>query len=582
MSELRDVDIRWGGRRGDDADRALGVATTSTDDPVSSEHEITPETNGDDDGAFEQAIAHLAALTAQAYDRCRTLEAARLGVRTVTLDHAVKAARPSNTNGTAQQGHALAWPEPEPWPEPVDGATLLTEIADFIRTYVVSPAPVADTIALWVLMTWLHDQLDLSPFLNITSVTKRCGKSLLLDVIGVFVYRPLPTNNVTAAAVFRVIEQRAPTLLLDEADRTFAKQDIPDLLAILNGSQRRESAYVLRCVGDDHEPRQFGTWCPKALGGIGDLPDTVTDRSIVVRLERRPPGDELPHWRDRDRAMVTDLQRRIARWVGDHADAILQARNSVTFPAGLHERSRDGWEALLAIGEVAGRDWAGTTGRARRACEHVTAETDEDTGAVELLLADLRAVFRDAGDPEALPTKQILDALYAMGDRPWTEWRRGKPLSERGLARLLRGFKIASGTIRAAGIATAGGTAKGYKRASLIRAWNAYLCQEGGTPSVTSVTTVETKELSAPPSVTHENYVTDRNGRKSFRFNNVTDVTDRNPRIRETWGERAAIMEFDGGLSREEAELQALNDPFVKDLLDADAAFPDSGPEGAA
>ena len=93
---------------------------------------------------------------------------------------------------------------------------------------------------------------------------------------------------------------------------------------------------------------------------------------------------------------------------------------------------------------------------------------------------------------------------------------------------------------------------------------------------------METKELSAPPSVTHENDVTDRNGRKSFRFNNVTDVTDRNPRIRETWGERAAIMEFDGGLSREEAELQALNDPFVKDLLDADAAFPDSGPEGEA
>ena len=53
----------------------------------------------------------------------------------------------------------------------------------------------------------------------------------------------------------------------------------------------------------------------------------------------------------------------------------------------------------------------------------------------------------------------------------------------------------------------------------------------------------------------------------------MTDVTDRNPRITEAWDERAAIMEFDGGLSREEAERQALNDPFVKDLLDV---FPDA------
>ena len=434
----------------------------------------------DDDAEFERAVTRLASLPSHSYDRCRMTEAVRLGVRTVTLDEAVKAARASSAHGANQHGRALGWPEPEPWPEPVDGAALLTTIANLIKMYVSLPAALADTVALWIVMTWLHAELDISTFLNVTSATKRCGKTLLMDVIGVLVHRPMPTNNVTAAALFRIIEHRAPTLLLDEADRTFAKKDIPDLIATLNGSQRRESAYVLRCVGDDHAPRQFGTWCPKALVGIGDLPDTVMDRSVIIRLERRPPGEDLPHWRDRDRETVTDLQRRISRWVNDHTDPILRARNAVTFPTSLHDRARDGWEALLAIGQVAGGEWAGTTGRAHRACEHVAADVDDDTGAGEMLLVDLRVVFRDAGDPEALPTRQILDALYAMGDRPWNEWRRDKPLSERGLARLLKGFKITSGTIRADGIATAGGTAKGYKRDSLTRAWNAYLSQEGG------------------------------------------------------------------------------------------------------
>ena len=473
----------------------------------------------------DQALARLAALPPLDYDQIRKDEAARLGVRAETLDREVTARRTTaSPTGQASPGRVLDWPEPEPWPEPVAGATLLTEIANLIRTYVFVPAPVVDTVALWIVMTWLHANLEISPFLNITSATKRCGKTLLMDVIGVLVHRPMPTNNVTAAALFRIIESRAPTLLLDEADRTFAKQDIPDLMATLNGSQRRESAYVLRCVGDEHEPRQFRTWCPKALAGIGDLPDTVTDRSLVVRLERRPPGHDLPHWRDRDRAAVTDLQRRIARWVHDHSPAILQARNAVTFPVGLHDRARDGWEALLAMATVAGDDWAGDTGRARQACEHVNADVQEDAGVREQLLADLRAVFQDAGDPEALPTKQILDALHAMEGRPWSEWSRGKPLSSRGLSNLLRLFKVKPETIR-----FPVGAAKGYRRDALQPVWAAYLPQHGGVLSVTSVTSLETQDLSESLSVTTTRDVTDRNGRKSLQTQACNGVTDRNP-----------------------------------------------------
>ena len=427
----------------------------------------------DDDAEFARAVTQFAALSPPAYDRCRTDEAARLGVRTSTLDQAVKATRAS-TNGTAPHGRALAWPEVDPWAEDVDGATLLREIADLVRTYVSLSAALADTVALWIVMTWLHDALELSTFLNVTSPTKRCGKTLLLDVMAALVHHPMPTNNMTTAALFRVIEQRAPTLLLDEADRTFAKQDIPDLLAVLNGSQRRECAFVLRCVGDDHEVRQFRTWCPKALVGIGDLPDTVMDRSVVVRLERRPPGADVPLWRDRDRAAITRVRRQIARWTADHTDAILTARTRVPFPAGLHDRARDGWEALLAIGEVAGGDWAGAAGRAHQACAHVTADMVDDAGAREMLLADLRVVFQDLGDPEALPTKQLLDVLHGMDGRPWSEWRRGKPLSSRGLSTLLQPFKVRPVNIRLPD----GTVPKGYRSTHLAPVWRTYLPQE--------------------------------------------------------------------------------------------------------
>ena len=512
-----------------------------------------PETEeGEDRDEFARVVSRLAALPPHEYDGCRKKEAHDVGVRILTLDRAVKKAC-LGAQGGAPQGRTLDWPAVEPWTTAVDGAGLLTEIAALISTYVAVPLPIADAIALWVALTWVHDRLEISTFLNITSATKRCGKSLLLDVISELVFQPLPTTHLTPAVLFRIIDQSAPTLLLDEADQIFANKDIADLRAVINGSQRRASAYVLRCVGDDHEPRSFGTWCPKALAGIGDLPDTVRDRALVIRLERRPFDVATSRWRDRDRVQIARLREQIVRWTSDHVTAMLAARNAVVFPAVLHDRARDAWEALLAMGHTAGDDWGGPDGRAQRASQSVAGDADDDRGAPEQLLVDLRAVFRAAGDPETLSTNHLLAALQALEERPWNEWRRGQPISARGLAHVLRPFKVQPATIR-----FTAGLAKGYRRDALQPAWTRYLPQERGTLPVTSVTSLNRKDLSADRSVTTDSAVTDRSGDNPSRINAVTDVTtERELSITEAWEERAAILEFDAGYSRVHAEALA-------------------------
>ena len=379
------------------------------------------------------------------------------------------------------QGQPLDWAEVEPWPDPVDGAALLDDTAELIRRYVEMPATSVTAVALWVAHTWVHDRLEISTFLNITSATKRCGKSLLMEVLVALVWKPLPASGrITPAALFRTVERYTPTLLLDEAD-TFLGAD-QELRGLVNGSQRRDLAYVTRLVGDDHEPRSFRTWCAKAISGIGSLPDTVLDRSLLIGLERRPPNTGgLPRWRDRDKQAIADLNCKLARWIADNGDTVLDRRNTVAFPPVLNDRARDAWEALLAIGDVAGVEWAGRTGRAYRACEAINASAEPETGAPEMLLADLWQVFRDAGNPTHLPTGKIdpahsspqpaiLPALVAMEDRPWSEWTRSRPLSPRGLAKLLKDFGIAPGTIRL----DSGATPKGYKRAAFELVWKRY------------------------------------------------------------------------------------------------------------
>ncbi len=423
------------------------------------------------------------------------------------------------------QGQPLEWQDPEPWPNPVDGAELLDGVAALIRLYVHMPAPAADAVALWIAHTWLHDKLTKSTFLNLTSATKRCGKTALMEVLATLVVRPMPVSGkITPAALFRTIELHEPTLLLDEADTYFG--DNPELRGILNGSQSRDSASVLRCVGEDYEPRWFKTWCPKAMSGIGSLHDTVRDRSLVIRLTRRPvnPGD-LPLWRDRDQQNIQDMKRKLARFVSDNTDRILTRRSEVVFPSCLHDRARDAWEALFAIADIAGGEWAGKGGRAWRAAESISANTREEPGAKETLLADIHMVFLETGNSEALTTDFILKKLNAMEDRPWPEWNRGSQLTPRGLAKLLRSFGVVPGTIRADGIATGSKTAKGYKRSAFVKVWNDYSIEDTPSPSVTPSQPLHSNDSSGSSSVTNLNPVTDKKSHKAPAANGCDGVT---------------------------------------------------------
>ena len=314
-----------------------------------------------DPGApFEpNAVAMLRTLRADDAASWQRARAMLKGIDGVTIGDLDRVTMPAGESGDGKQGRPIEWNDPNPWPEPVDGAALLRDISALIRRHVFLPDELADTVTLWIAVTWIHDRLEeVSPLLNLTSATKRCGKSLLLEVLGEFVYRPLTAGGkVTPAALFRVIESAAPTVMLDEAD-TYLRDD-DELRGVVNSSQRRSSAFILRCVGDDHEPRRFVTWCPKIISGIGGLPDTVLDRSIVVRLERRPPNITLTNWRDRDRSAVVDMRGKLARWIGDNGTAIVAGLPAVEFPTGLHDRARDAWESLFANGNVAGGEWAG-------------------------------------------------------------------------------------------------------------------------------------------------------------------------------------------------------------------------------
>lgn len=262
--------------------------------------------------------------------------------------------RPSAiSSGGDSAGAPVLFPEVTQWAEPVSGVALLAEVEAAIRKHVVVPADAAPAMALWILHTHGLEAAQISPRLAIVSPTKRCGKSTVLKILGALVRRPLASTNVTAAGIYRGIEAHQPTLLVDEADTFLEGRD--DLRGVLNAGHDRQSATVLRCTGDELEPRLFRVFAPVAIAAIGRLPDTLMDRSIVIEMRRKTGAESVERLRRAEREALMDIPRRCTRWVADNLEELRRARPSI--PADLDDRAADNWEALLAIADAAGGPW---------------------------------------------------------------------------------------------------------------------------------------------------------------------------------------------------------------------------------
>lgn len=366
-----------------------------------------------------------------------------------------------------------------PATEEVDGSVLFEEVRRFVSGHIVMKPEAALATALWIFQTWTLDAFTTAPILNVTSPAKRCGKTRLLEILGMLVKRPLAASNFSTAAVFRSIDKWHPTLLIDEADTFLSSND--ELRGVLNSSHYRSGAFVVRCAGDDNEPTQFSTWSSKVVAGIGKLKaDTLEDRSIRIPLERKARADSISHLIHHEAQAKTEtLRRKLARWSADYLEDLRQRVGRIEAPADLDDRQQDNWRPLLAISELVGARDEARTAAVRFARE----KSDEAAGT--LLLQDFRELFKERGSP--LTSEDVTKALGEMEERPWPEWRRGQPISAAQIARLLAPFGVGPHRIR-----RGGNRARGYEQAQFREAFERYL----EPPKCPSVPDVDSKGLS--------------------------------------------------------------------------------------
>ena len=223
----------------------------------------------------------------------------------------------------------------EPWPDPVDTATLLTELTAQVRRYVVvHDDAAAVAIVLWICFAWLHAEIAVhSPVLVITAAEGDAGKTTLCGVISYMTPRSHLVAELTGPNLYRFVDQHKPTLIVDDADNLLERR--PDLVHIINVSWTRGT----KIPRQDHGvTRWFDPFCPKVIAGVNvRLPKTTATRRIAVKLLPKLPHEKVDDFRLEDDDVFIALRRKLARWSVDNAAALKAARP--TMPAEIQQPS---------------------------------------------------------------------------------------------------------------------------------------------------------------------------------------------------------------------------------------------------
>jgi len=232
-------------------------------------------------------------------------------------------------------------------------------------------------------------------------------------------------------------------------------------------------------------------------------------------MKRKGPEESVEKFRLNQVEILAVLRRKMARWAEDNIETL--KLSTPEMPNGLNDRAEDNWEPLIAAADLCGGEWPEL---AREAAVKLSGGDNPDEDAIGIrLLSDIRDFFQEY-ELDRVPSEQLEKHLQDLDDSPWPEFKQGRPITKTGIGRLLKPFGMKSKSIRL----TSGKVARGYSLDQFEDTFTRYL-PDTPSQSVTSVTSLENKELSSNSKCYKQGGVTLSNSDNSLikqRCNNVT------------------------------------------------------------
>lgn len=279
-------------------------------------------------------------------------------------------------------------------------------------------------LALWTMLTYAYRAWTAIPYLSIGGPVAS-GKTRVLEVLSRVVFRPLPSANLTAPCLFRTLEAEGGTLLLDEAERLSDRSPAAgEILSILlSGYKAGNPARRLTKVGDNHQPRSFDVFGPKAIVAIASLPGALASRCIQVIMFRAPRGSASARRQiDEDKGRWRQLRDDLHCFSLSCGQDILLLAGRTDLCTELAGRDNELWQPIVGLAhlvETAGV--AGLTGLVTNFAVEEIACRDNDAPEAEVVLLRCLAHLVSKGQNNVTP-EELLSRVRRKEASLFSKW----------------------------------------------------------------------------------------------------------------------------------------------------------------
>ena len=346
-----------------------------------------------------------------------------------------------------------------------DPLEMMSRLTALLREYLVCSDAQLTILALWIVHTHCFIHSTVTPYLDIYSAERQCGKTICLQLLHALCAEPWLATAPSAFVLSQKVLGATPTVLVDDRHISLASER-QSVIGLLTNGCRRDLPYTVWRQG---RLLQLNAFSPKAFAGLGRLQPSLADRSIPIRLERKRPADSVKRLIvDHLAEEASPLLHWLECWALDAANPVRESSTAPLQLRGLSPRQSDCAEPLVSVALALGGPWPEKIAAALAAVFSVL-QPELGSDAIQLL-SDVRDAFIHHNHPEQLPTRELLAWLSDREDRPWSRWPK-KSAAQRLGCLLWSTFQISSRKLRE----DTHSTPWGYRKCDFLDAWQRYL-----------------------------------------------------------------------------------------------------------
>ena len=326
---------------------------------------------------------------------------------------------------------------------------IIAKLEGHFSKYVAAPADYHFVAALWAAMTYIYRSLDTVPYLCVTALTKRSGKTLFaVDILKPVCSMPLNATAMSGPVLWRKLEENNGGVLFADEAESLVSEAATKLRSALNIGYKRGQTVPIVVGGSVVDMPVFG---PKCFVLIGDVNDTLRDRSIVLYMRRATPEAEANLTRyvsSRVEADAAVLGAELGEVMAEKAGAIIDVYHNHDGLNWLSARDAEIWLPLFAICEVIAPERidelkrvatdlsADKTGDTMKFSASAAKDAEKLAERAEYCIKLMRDLYDLCGDKKYVLSSDAIGMLKAIPTAPWRRYK-GRGINEQDIGYLM-------------------------------------------------------------------------------------------------------------------------------------------------